>query len=278
MPDYFRRILIPLDFSINTDIAVNKGLELADSGTTIHLLYVHNFALPGLTGIIKKSLNETDEFPVSEMIKKKMSQWKNSIEETRNDISVHTWAILEGSVQKAIEKKAKQLAVDLIIIGKHSQHSWFPFFNTVTPTKLAQKTGISVLTIKPGIIRKKNQTIVLPVTGETAVQKMEVISAICRKFRVRIHLVTFLNNVNESPGFSASSLIQVCQCLKSTHSHVEYAVVRGRNKAKTIMEYAEKINADILLVQPRVETKIGWPDRHISDVLPARSKVQVWAV
>jgi nucleotide-binding universal stress UspA family protein len=278
MPNYFKKILIPLDFSINTDVAVNKGVELADTGTTIHLLYVHSFGLPGLTGIVKRFITEAAELPDYKMVKKKIAQWKACIEETRNDICVHTWIVLEGSVQKAIEKKAEQLAVDLIIVGKNSQHSWFPIFNTVLSDKLAKKTGVVVLTIKPGAINKRNQTIVLPVTNETAGHKLEVISAICRKFRVKIYLVTFLNNASESPGFSASSLLQVYQYLKFTHSHVEYAVLHGHNKAKAIMEYAEKIKADILLVQPEAETRIGWPDRHISDALPLGSKVQVWAV
>ncbi|HET7898016.1 MAG TPA: hypothetical protein VFL47_10110, partial [Flavisolibacter sp.] len=59
---------------------------------------------------------------------------------------------------------------------------------------------------------------------------------------------------------------------------VEYAVVHGSNKAKAILQYAEKTGADILLVQPEKETKIGWGDRHISDVLPRGSKMQVLAV
>jgi len=37
MSDYFKKILIPVDFSINTDVAVNKGLQLAHYGSTIHL-------------------------------------------------------------------------------------------------------------------------------------------------------------------------------------------------------------------------------------------------
>lgn len=278
MAGYFKRILIPIDFSINTDTAINKGLELADSGTAIHLLYIHSLGLPGLTGIVKRFITEAAELPDYKLVKKKMGQWKDCIEESSNDIFVHTWIVWEGSVQKAIEKKAEELAVDLVIIGKNSNHSWFPFFNTVVPGKLVKKTGPAVLTIKPGILSKKNQTTILAVTNETAYRKMEIISSICRKFRVKIYLVTFLKTVNDAPGFPPSSFLQVYQYLKSIHSNVEYALLHGSNKAKSIMEYAEKINADIILVHPEEETKIGWPDRHISDVLPKGSKVQVWTV
>ena len=45
-----RNILIPVDLSINTEVAVKKGLELAHGRTTIHLLHVQIKILPGLTG------------------------------------------------------------------------------------------------------------------------------------------------------------------------------------------------------------------------------------
>jgi len=44
------------------------------------------------------------------------------------------------------------------------------------------------------------------------------------------------------------------------------------------LQYAEKNNADILLVYPKKETQLSWWNGHIPDVLPADSKVQVLAV
>jgi nucleotide-binding universal stress UspA family protein len=279
MPDYFKKILVPLDLSINSESAVKKALELADEGTVIHLFYVKAAAFSAFAGVVKRYITAEEELPGHSVIEKKLEQWKRSIEETRDDIIVHTCMVEEESVQKAIEKKATQLAVDLIIIGKNSHHSWFPFFNTVAPGKLAQKTGIGVLTVKPGAIYNKIQTIVVPITNETVLHKREAIGAICRKFRVKVYLVIFINSNEEVAGLSSSfSLLQLYKWVRSTHSQAEYAVLHGNNKARAILNYAEKIGADMLLVQPEKETKISWLGAHISDALPAGSKMQVWAV
>jgi hypothetical protein len=169
--------------------------------------------------------------------------------------------------------------VDLIIIGKNCHHSWFPFLNTVIPTKIVQQTGIAVLTAKPGSIYNKIRTVVVPIAGEATKNKMEALSLICRKFKIKIYLVTFMSNDNKPSDFNASALLKMYQWLKtSIHYPVEYAVLHGHNKAKAILNFAEKINADILLVHPESETKIGWMNRHISDMLPPASKVQVLTV
>jgi hypothetical protein len=94
-----------------------------------------------------------------------------------------------------------------------------------------------------------------------------------------VHLVTFVDEKNAPSEFSASSLLQVFQWLKAKlHCPVEYAVVHGANKAKAILQYAEKKDADILLVYPKKETQLSWWNQHIPDVLPPNSKVQVLAL
>lgn len=279
MNSSFKNILIPVDLSINTEVAVEKGLELADNGTTIHLLYVQNYTLSGLKASVQKYLSHGNYLSENKIIEQKLEQWKRKIEECTNAIEVCSWIIIEDSIQYAIEKKAQQLGVDLIIIAKSSHHSWFPFLNTVISSKMVQKTGIPVLTVKPGAINNKIKTVIVPIADETTKNKIELITTICRKFKVKIHLVIFMNNENEESDFYASSLLQVYQWLKSSvHCPVEYAVLPGHNKAKAILQYAEKINADILLVYPVSETKIGWLNRHISDVLPPESKVQVLTI
>jgi hypothetical protein len=45
-----------------------------------------------------------------------------------------------------------------------------------------------------------------------------------------------------------------------------------------LMLFAEKINADVLLLDTSSETKVGWMNRHISDILEPGSKVQVLAL
>lgn len=272
MPFSFKNILIPVDLTLSSEVAVKKALELADKGATINLLHIQKYTLPGLKG--KENIPDFNY-----IIEQRLNRLKDKIEENENNINVYKRIMSDDSIQKAIERSASELAVDIIIIGKKSHHSWLPFLNTVVPSKIAQKTGIPVLTVKPGATySKKIKTMVVPVTSETVKNKMEIISAICGKFKVKIHLATFTNNQKEPSQFTGFPMLQMYQWLQSIRCPVEYIVLQGSNKARAILTYAEKINADILIVHPESETKIGWPNKHISDMLPSASKVQVWTV
>jgi hypothetical protein len=108
---------------------------------------------------------------------------------------------------------------------------------------------------------------------------MEAIAALCKINRLKVHLVSFMTGENVPVQFSSSALLKLYQWLKDTlHCQVEYTVLHNDNKARAVLLYAEKVNADMLLVNPVSETRIGWMNRHISDVLSPDSKVQVLTV
>lgn len=275
----FRKILVPVDFSINTEVALEKALEMADKFASLHLLHVQTYPSPDITsamyGYVMNSVDEDQEIILME----KLRTLKKQVAILQPDLET-SFSVAKGdSVQKAIEETAKEMDADLIVIGRNSNHSWLPFLNTVLPNSIAKHSGVAVLTVKPGAIHNKIKTMIVPITSDADKQKTEIISAICRKFRVKVYLVTFMNNENKPVDFNASSLLKVYQWLRTTlHCPVEYTVLHGHNKAKEILDYAKKIDADILLVHPETETKIGWFNKRISDVLPPESKVEVLAV
>jgi nucleotide-binding universal stress UspA family protein len=279
MPFCFRTIVVPVDFSINSDVAINKALEMAEEHAIVHLLHVLDLTSFNLPAVKIKKLSRYNDRADNRGAGKMLKQWKESIEDDFPSIEVRTWLVRAASIQQAIADKAKEVQADLIVIGKSSTHTWFPFLKTVISSELSALTGIAVLTVKPGSLHNKIKTVVVPVTDGLTQNKIEVISALCKKYKMKVHLLTFINNDHGPEEFSASTLLQLYQWLKnSLHCSVEYAVLHGTNKVKSILAYAENIDADILLVHPKSETRIGWWNRHISDVLPSQSKVQVLTV
>lgn len=279
MPFSFSTILVPVDFSINSELAINKALELADpKAATIHLVHVLDHAFFSLASAKVKKLSRSNDWIDYKEAEKMMNHWRDLMLGRMPGVEVMNWIIPAASIQQAIAAKARELQSDLVIIGKNANHSWFPFLNTVTPSELAELSGTAVLTVKPGSLHNRIRTVVVPVTDQLTQNKIDVIAALCKKCKMKVYLVTFINGSHVPDGFSASPLLQVYQLLKNTlHCTVEYTVLHGSNKARCIVDYAEKINADVLLVHPESETRIGW-NRHISDVLPSQSKVQVLAV
>ncbi len=280
MPFSFKTILVPVDFSINTEVAINKALEVSDKeGATLHLMHVLSDKRPRL--VLQNNNKSHDSFvkTAEPSVDQMMTEWKNTIEETNPHITVCCWLQRHTSVQRSIEKKAKRLKADLLVVGKKSNHNWFPFLNTVVPHNLAKTTGCAVLTVKPGSLHTKIKTLVVPVTEDIPKHKMQTIAALCKTTRLKVHLVSFMNEHNVPVQFSSSALLKLYQWLKETlHCQVEYTVLHHDNKARAVLLYAEKVNADLLLVNPVSETRIGWMNKHISDVLSPDSKVQVLTV
>lgn len=258
--------MIPVDFTINTEVAVAKALDLADAeGTTLHLLHVQR--VPVMAQAIS-----------TDSIAEKLKEWKESIEAYMPSVMVHCQIAEDVHVHQCIQQAAVALGADLVVLGKSSGQTWMPFLDTVQPMKLAEQTKIPVLTVKPGALHTRLKTVVVPLSSELPQSKMEAIRLLCRRHKPCIHLLAFGTGQPQDTG-PASALIQVYQWIKSiVHCPVEYALLQNGNTAKEILAYAEKVNADMILAYPDAETKIDFLNRHIPDMLPYASKVQVLAV
>ncbi len=275
MASAFTTILIPVDFTINTEVAIKKAIDLALPGsTTIHLFHVENGSSFHYSDYIRIRSSRPN---LSIAPDRKLQQWKEMIEGTLPGVSVCCWIARESNIQLSVIAKAKRLQADLVIIGKTSHHNWLPFLNTIDPNEISEHTGSAVLMVKPGSLHNQIRTIIVPVKEAIPKKKMEILSTLCKKQRLRVHLVCFTRG--NDVGQSSATLIQLYQWLKTVlQCPVEHAVLHGSNHPKALLAYAEKINADTLLLQQEAETRIGWPNRQISDILPSYSKVQVLTV
>lgn len=276
MPIAFKTILIPVDFSINSDVAIRKAVELVDSECgQLHLLHVQvNSGLATLSsmlGLDRDYINEEEQLQ-----RNRLRQWKDRIEKEMPSINVHYWITNSASVSHSIVKKASQIEADLIVISKNKTHRLLPFLNTVKPCKIARITGKTVFTLKPGAVHNSIKTVVVPVNGNAPFHKMQAIELLHSKYRFKVHLVTFLNDNQRSDDFSSATLVQSFRWIKENiRCPVEYTVLHGQNKAKALLRYAELTGADLMLVDPSVETRIGWLDQQIPDVIPPVSKIQL---
>lgn len=273
----FRTILLPVDFEINTEMAVKKALELSNPGqTSIHLFHVQKPAMPWGSSWRKDifQVNEEDRIPY------KLLQWKTLIGENYPDVKVMTDVAYSWKIERAIIDKAKEIKADLIVIGKHSHHTWLTMMNTVFPNNIAKKTGYPVLTFKPGSIYTKLRSIVVPVGPEVPQRKVDLIIALKQKFRITIHLVTVISKKQNANKFSGYSLLETYRYLRDiVQCPLDHEVLHGENVAQSAFEYAKSIKADMLLVEPESETKLSsFPNKHIIDELKPNSKLQILAV
>lgn len=255
----FRQILVPVDFSINTEISIAKACALASPDTTIHLMHVregrgddHVEALTGLAGFIQ-----------------------------RQNLSVEMHLVEQARVEASVIETAKRINADLIVIGKKNHHSFFPFLNTVLSSNIAEGTSCPVLTVKPGSLNKKLETVVMPVTELFPTRKIELLAALGNRATLNIHLLTILRNNQQPDSHTASALLQAMKSIRSRlQCQVQHSIIHSNNKAAATLRYAEKVGADILLVNPETETTIStWiTKKDIADAVNPGSQLQVLSV
>lgn len=272
----FNKILVPVDFSVNTEVAIVKALELiGDAVAVIHLLHVRQAGLfHTFWEYVTGRTNETGD-----TAQHKLDELQERIIKLRPNVQVSCWVAEMMPVDQGISQKAARLGVDLIVIGKHSGHSFFSFAKGVRSAKIAAATGIPVLTAKPGSLYGPVKTVVIPVGPKFPRRKLELLDAWKNRPGFRIRLVSFIHPENND-AYSNESLMNTFRLLKSNWpGSVEYEVLRGSNQAKALLKYCGKVNADMLIVYPGAETKTGgFRNRHISELLPPDSRTQVLAV
>lgn len=261
----FNNILVPVDFTINTEVALAKALALvATDSATLHLLHLYrgDYHVAG-----------SEEAAVG-----KLELLREVLQEQHPGMEVCWWIDNAPGIESGIIHHAVTHGCDLVVIGKSKKNHWLRVFDTIVPRRIAAQTGVPVLTARPGALETQVRTIVVPITDTLPLSKMAALSLLCSRLHPTIHLVAFGSDAAVSTQ-SASALLQVYQWVRShLHCPVEYAVLDEGSLSRSLLWYAGKVGADLLLVYPEQETKVDIWNRHISDVLPPESKVQVLAL
>jgi hypothetical protein len=273
MVTQFNTIVVPADLSQNTGTSIQKALELADPGATVHLIYVQKLSLfESLKSLLANKVNPKYD---SSDIERKLQEWRKVVETNPKKVNGCVWISIDSSVQKGIEKIAKKVGADLIIISKRHRHSWFFRAGKIRCSGIARRTGIAVLTVTPGSLQNDTRKIVVPMTRKVPEEKMNIINGISRKFKLRIFLVSFSEKESGS-AFSAGPPQKTQRWLSTSFGcPVEYTVLRGDASSAALLKYTKSVEANTLLVFAGSETETRFARRDISDIIKPGSNIEV---
>lgn len=275
MSTRFDTILIPVDFTINTKLALEKALAFSSESTELHLLHV-----TGTSGVYNRifSLSYFDSKPMpADAARQELDKLREEIIRGNEGIDVFTNVSDDGDVEKAIWHEAFRVGADLIIIGKSSEH-WLPVFNTVLCGRLARNTGLPVLTVKPGALNHDIRTVVIPVERKFSFSKVPGMLSMIKKTRMQICLLAFADEKKGADHLPPTLLNSYRLFKRNAFNNVSFNIIRDHNKGRAVLNFCRSVNADLLIVNPESETGLGWFNGHLSDTLPAASKTQILAV
>ena len=222
----FNKILIPADFSVNTEIAVTKAAGLAGADDTVlHLLHV-----------MRPGKHAVHQFKVW-AVEKELEQWKDTIRQRYPALRVRTQILKGHSVQRMIIECAEALKPDLIVIGRQNSRRRWSFSKGISPDSIAKKSDCPVLTIKPGSLDTRTRVIVIPIRDFLPERKLEWGVLLARRYKAQVHLLA----IRDSPEPLQWALPQVFlkayhHLRENLHHPIEYSSTGRHSTARVALQ------------------------------------------
>lgn len=277
MPNKLYNILVPVDFSGKNKWAISKAIELANNfECNIHIVHVvHTNIVPVLpieASIFTPYESHTDRMVAYERLKELSAHYSNQLcGNGKMEISV-----LEGNTANKLAGYIKQYEMDMVVVGLSRFNLIQRVVSSVSISKLARKTNVPVLAVRSGGLVCHFKKIILPLHEEVPLHRIKLATMLARAFKSTIYMVT-LRKENNTPENIINEALQIVQSISTIP--VQGIILEGKNLAKTTLDFAKKINADLIMINPLKEFNLpGWWNRLTNKLLSYSSKIPVLTI
>ncbi len=255
MQKLFNKILVPVDFSKKSKRAVSKAVEIATwYNCSIQLLYVINISAFNNTQPIPHPKLTFDFNADKDWIECELKKICKEVTDTSKTLLDIHYTITTGSWNESIIEFVNENAFDLVVIGQDES-----FFKKrkmkLKPDRIAIRTAVPVITVpeNKGLIRLCS--ILIPVTDFLPVRKLMYAIYMASNNETTIKL---LGIENEHTKEKMDYYIKKAYSLVREHCNVniELEVVKADNIADAVNHFAMARTADLIILNPGVETKM----------------------
>lgn len=246
-----KNIIVAVDFSDCSVNALEHAIRIAQKGSfNIIMVWVNN---PTTTKILLESNQSLDMIrEVENQFNKLVANYSGAL--TSSSIS---FSIREGKVYHQIALEAKEKEAFLVIAGTHGTSGFEEFWIGSNAYKIVLLAPCPVITIRAGInINKELGRILMPVdsTPETR-QKASFTAKVAKLFQAEIYVLalysTGISTVQETVNNYAK---QVIRFLEEEKIKCHFESLRADNLARAAMDYAAKIDANLVSIMTEQET------------------------
>ena len=279
MEKLLKQILVVVDFSEKSRQVLDSILPMANElKCDIHLLYiVQPSVLPFTINASQIIAVKADQTALA--TSRMMAMQGEYIPQMEKGRFIYSH-VMEGSIERSIRNFTMRHEIDLVIITHRRRFAWSKYLCRININRLARKTQCPVLNIPESAHIHQIRNIVLPVTNVLPLRKIMFASYLAQYHDARIHLVALKEDAEGETEKDNSYLYKSYQLLRdNTDLAIECHPVMGENIADTTLQYAEKVNADLIVVQPGKEAELpGFLNNIFSRFLFSASRIPVMAV
>ncbi|HTE28225.1 universal stress protein [Flavitalea sp.] len=251
MPKTFYNLLVPVDFTVKSKWAISKAIDLANNfNCNIHLVHVVSSEIFPFIPIEASSI-----FPYDIAID--LDNARVKLEAMRDTYRHHICgggsieiSLLQGNKSEQLAKYIEQYEMDLVVVGLSRFNLIHRVLSSVSISKLARKTNVPVLAIRSSGLVSHFKKIVLPLTSEIPVRRLQLATMMARSYRSTVYLVSLRKDANATENILNKAL-EVIQSLSTIP--VQCFMLEGKNLAKSTLEFSKRINADLIMANPLTE-------------------------
>ena len=274
MANKLYNILVPINFTAKNKWAIAKAVEIANNfDCNIHFVnVVYSDIIPGLR--IKMNAftpyeSHAERMYNYEKLKRLAATYSSQLcGDGKIEIS-----ILEGDPGKRLAEYIHQYDMDMVVMGLSKFNLIHRVISSISISRLARQTNVPVLAVGANGLICHFKKIILPLHEEGSVRRLKLATMLARTFRSTIYMVT-LRQENNAAEKIINEALEIVQSISTIP--VQGIILEGKNLATTTIDFAKKINGDLIMIYPLKEFHLpGWWNRVTNKLLSYGSRVPV---
>jgi nucleotide-binding universal stress UspA family protein len=266
MSNKLYNILVPVDFTSKNKWAIAKGIEMANQmNCNLHLV---NIVQPKMFSSFTPYESHVDRMNSYDQLKDLAVSYSNQLcGNGKIEIS-----LLEGNTVNKLTEYIKDFEMDMVVMGL-SSNLFQRMISSSSINKLAKRANVPVLAVGSKGLIHHFKKIILPLYDELSLRRIRLAATLASSFRSTIYMVT-LRQGNNIPEKIIKEGLQIAKSIPRVAA--KGVILEGDNLAKTTMDFAKRINGDLIMVNPIEEIKLpGWWNRFTSKLLSYGSGIPV---
>lgn len=232
-------IIVGFDFSAGSANAVDLTIDIANRWhSNICLVYV-------------KDKNE-DEAPIRAEIERRNEAVAPLLKGIKMD-----YVICEGKVHEQLAGQAKKLDALMVIVGTNGMSGYEKNWIGKNTYRTITESPVPVLSIREGFnFHKDLQRIIIPLDSTSATrQKVPFATRMAKTFGAEVHLLGLYTSESHDIRNLVNNYVSQVEKYLDQYGikHVTNCIDAHKNLTVTTLEYAEQIQADLIVIMTEQE-------------------------
>jgi len=259
-------ILVPVDFTTKNKWAITKAIEMANQmNCNIHLV---NIVHPTWTSSFTPYESHVDRMNSYDQLKDLAVSYSSQLcGNGKIEIS-----LLEGNPVTKLTEYIRDYDMDMVVMGL-SGNLLQRVISSTSINKISRMTNVPVLAVGSKGLVHHFKKIILPLYDEQSLRRIKMATTLARSFKSTIYMITLRNGNNTPEKILNEGLGMVHHVSKN---RVHGMILEGDNLAKSTIDFAKRINGDLIMINPVEEYKLpGWWNRLTNKLLSYGSGIPV---